>query len=518
MKKLSNIIQGSLWLVLLATMIYACGRTKTTSPPSSPGTGQGLADSTAEISRTIDVLNQTRPFPRLAAYINTSLQKAPAPVLAEIAEKEFGRPEITRCWLNLDEMWDYRTRKFNFDFQIGVDKYKDIKAKHRETWNWEIESPVTFYQYLKAFSDHSNSLLLCIRRYERDILDRKLPVTQKDWKMLFKEGLKHYKMLCPNIRYVEVGNEYHLKGFMGATDEEYYIFYKLGYEAVNEINEELGLTGENKLLVGGPVTTGQFKRLEHFLELYSQDSNPAKKLDFVAWHEYHTELSLTANRQQEITGWLVKYNLPQNLPMFITEHDPFHYSEDKPEYHIQNTAYLPKSLYFTSLYSPEIKIFPWVLYHNATLQTKFMWFDGPNNPDTKETEIHMLPLGASVKFLGMHKGKEIQVENDINGTDLVLASIQNDRVIVEAINYAAPRNVILSVLGIRKAFPDARKMKVVKYLIDSTHSNRLANPDFPGGIEKTGDETVNIGKRPLALSQEMLERNGLVLWELTIEK
>ena len=136
MKKILNIIQASFWMILFAMIIFACGRTKTTSTPASLDSGQGLADSTAEISRTIDVLVQSRPFPRLAGYINTSLQKAPAPVLAEMAEKEFGKPEITRCWLNLDEMWDYRTRKFNFDFQIGVDKYKDIKAKHRETWNW----------------------------------------------------------------------------------------------------------------------------------------------------------------------------------------------------------------------------------------------------------------------------------------------------------------------------------------------------------------------------------------------
>jgi hypothetical protein len=146
-----------------------------------------------------------------------------------------------------------------------------------------------------------------------------------------------------------------------------------------------------------------------------------------------------------------------------------------------------------------------------------MWFDGPNNPDTKEQEIRMLPLGASVKFLAMQKGKEVQVENDIKGMDLVLTSIDDDRVIVEAINYAAPRNVTLPVSGLRKAFPEARKIKVVKYLIDSNHSNKLANPDYPGGIEKIGDETVNLSKRPLSLSHEMLERNGLVLWELIPE-
>jgi len=506
-------------MILFAGMILACGGRKQPAVSDTQGTTGGeLSDSTAAITREIDATNQAGTFPALAGYPNTSVQKVPAPVLAEIAEKELGKPEITRCWLNLDEMWDYRTRQFDFDFQIGVDKYKDIKAKHRESWNWVLESQVTFYQYMKAFSEHSNQIMLCIRRYERDILDKKLPISLQDWKMIFKEGLKHYKVLFPNIRYIEVGNEYHLKGFMAASDEEYYIFYRLAYEVVNELNKELQLDDGKKLLIGGPVTTGQFQRLEHFLELYSKDTDPAKKLDFVSWHEYHTNISKTANRQKEITDWLSKYNLPVDLPMFITEHDPYHFSEDKPEYHMLNTAYLPKSLYFTGKLSPGIRIFPWVLYHNSKIQTKFMWFEGPNNPDTKASEIHMLPLGASVKFLSMHKGKELEVSNDIKGKDLVIASVQADRVIVEAINYSVPRNVTLSLSNLRNAFPDTRRVKVVKYLIDSKHSNRLNNPAFTGSIEEVENVEMKVGKKPLVLNHDGLEKNGLVLWEVIREK
>ncbi|MEN8226326.1 MAG: hypothetical protein ABFS05_13300, partial [Bacteroidota bacterium] len=64
----------------------------------------------AEIIRIIDASKDIRPFPDLVAYRNTSLQKAPAPILGEISEDVYGRAKITRCWLNLDEMWDYQTR------------------------------------------------------------------------------------------------------------------------------------------------------------------------------------------------------------------------------------------------------------------------------------------------------------------------------------------------------------------------------------------------------------------------
>lgn len=473
---------------------------------------------TLEISRNIDVTEHFRPFPELTSYRNTSLQKATTPVIAEISAKVYGKAKITRCWLNLDEMWDYRTREFNYNFQIGVDKYKDIIEKYRESWPWEVESPVHFYDYIKAFSENSDEILLNIRRYERDIMDKKLPVSKDDYKLIIKEGLKHYKKLCPNIRYVQIGNEYNVS-FMKATEDEYYPFYQIGYEAVNEVNEEMGLEGNDRILVGmSPPAGGTLERLGRLFNLFKNDLSRTKRMDFVSWNTYGEPIPSTAVREREVKSLLVENGIPENLQLFISEHQPFHgsYEDQQLEHHMMNTAYLPKSLYFTSVFSPRINIFPWVLYHNREIQTKFMWFDGPNEPDTKAFEISMLPLGASMEMLSMHKGREIKVDNSINSSDLVIASVQKDKIIVQAINYGDPRDVKLSLSNICKIFPECKngKMKIVKYLIDSSHSNCLTKPEYQGGLEKIDEYMIDITGNANVLEHEDLEKGGLVLWEI----
>jgi hypothetical protein len=506
-------------LVLPFLMVTENGMAAAKSPTEGTEVVAELGDTTT-INRTVDIKNTSRSFPNLVAFRNTSIQKAPAPVIAEVSEKELGRPEVTRCWLNLDEMWDYRTRQYNFNFKIGVDKYKDIKEKDRETWNWEIESPVNYYDYLRAFSKHSDDIMLTIRRYERDILDGTLPVTMQDWKMIFKEGLKHYKMLYPNIKYIEVANEYETKGFMRATDEEYYQFYKLGYEAVNEVNMELGLAGSQKILVGGPVVvSGAFtKRLDHFFEIYSKDQTAGKKLDFISWHEYTVPAISTAYREGEIRGLLRKHGVNDGLPLFISEHDPYHYSEDKLEYHHRNAAGLVKTLYFSSLYSPNLKIMPWVLYHNSKLQTRFMWFDGPNDPHTKYDQISMLPSGISMKFLSKHKGKEILVENSIDAGDLVIASLDSNQVLVEAINYGTAKPVVLTLKNLKEKF-GAGEISIKKYLIDRKHNNYLTDPKRASKADVL--ETIKVdlsSSAEILLKHANVERDGILLWEIVKTK
>lgn len=474
---------------------------------------------TEGITRTIDVSKTFREFPNLTGYWNTSLQKAPAPVIGKIAEESFGKAKIVRCWLNLDEMWDYRTRQFDFNFQIGVDKYKNIAEKFRESWNWEVESPVRFYDYLKAFSNHSEEILLNIRRYERDIMDKTIPVSGEDYKMIIKEGLKHYKKLCPNIKYVQIGNEYDGKSFMNATEDEYYPFYKIGCEAVNEVNEELGLEGNDRIFVGmSPPAGNTLQRLGRLFNLYKNDDSKTKRMDFISWHEYGVPIPSTANREKEVKSLLRENNLPENLPLFISEHQPYHgtYQDEQLEHHMLNTSYLPKSLYFASLYSPQVNIFPWVLYHNEKIQTKFMYFSGPNKVETKDDEIKMLPLGCSVKFLSMLKGKEISVENSIDADNLVLASCEKNQLVIEAINYGEPGVVKLNIENIAGVFNRVKKNKIhlVKYLIDSKHSNCLTNSEYPGGIEEVEEYELDIRSGNTVLKHNKLEKNGIVLWEI----
>ena len=249
-----------------------------------------------------------------------------------------------------------------------------------------------------------------------------------------------------------------------------------------------------------------------------------KRLDFIAWHDYHQVITyrldtLTIiNREKTVRDYLVKYGLPVNIPLFLTEHEPYHFSEDKVDYHMINKAYLPHSLYFNSIHSPNIHIFPWVLYHIREKQIRFMWFDGPNKPDTREFQMRMLPLGASMKMLSMHKGREIQVDNSIGRDNLVLASVQKNKIVVQAINLGPQRNVEITLQNITGSFPELapKKVKVVKYLIDSNHSNCLAKPEYTGGLEKIEDFIMDFTGNETVFRHQALEENGLVLWEISV--
>jgi len=472
----------------------------------------------ATIERTIDASKYFRPFPDLAAYRNTSIQKAPAPVLAELAEREFGKAKITRCWLNLDEMWDYRTRQFNDNYQIGVHKYDDVPEKFRESWNWVTETNVRFDDYLKAFGRHSDAVMLTVRRYERDILDGKLGVTMDDWKAIFKHAVKHSREICPNLRYIEVCNEYGVTGFIGCTHDEYYRFYRLAYQAVNEVNDELKLAGDDRILVGGPnAVRDAMKALNRFFENFSQDTSPDKRLDFVTWHEYHNRYADLAQREGQVKQMLAQNGLAQDLPLFITEHDPYHPKAESDEHNLINGAALVQSLYFTSRQSPAVKIMPWVLYHDGEIQTRFMWFEGPNEPDTKADQLQMLPAGCSMKFLSMHKEWEIAVDNELGADELVLASVQNYGLVIEAVNYGEPRDVRLRIEQLPKVFTALGdgKLQVVKYLIDRDHSNSVTHPDYPGGIEKVDECSLQPEAGAIVLEHAALPQHGIVLWQFT---
>ncbi|QNN24957.1 hypothetical protein HED60_22655 [Planctomycetales bacterium ZRK34] len=473
------------------------------------------------ITRTIDASKTIGAFPDLVRFRNTSIQKAPAPALAVLSEREYGKAKITKCWLNLDEMWDYRTRQYTFNYPVGVHKYDDVPDKHPETWGGVSPTNVGFDDYLRAFGKHSDEIMLTIRRYERDVLDGKLGVTYDDWKEIFKTAVTHSKQVCPNLRYIEVCNEYALSGFIGCTAEEYYRFYRLAYQAVNEVNAEMKLTGKDRLLVGGPVSTGDnIKKLNLFFENFTLDPSPDKRMDFVSWHEYHNRYGDTAHREAQVRSMMALYDLPQDVPFFITEHDPYHPKAGAREYNLINAAGLVKSLYFANRHSPGISIFPWVQYHIAEIQTRFMWFNGPNESDTTPDELHMLPIGCSMKLLTMHKQWEIAVENTIASDEIVLASVQKDGLVVEAVNYGSTRDVQLKIDQLPKVFTalGSGKLRVVKYQIDEKHSNRVANPDYPGGIQKVSERWVQPEGGSITLTQPGLTQHGIVFWQLSPEK
>jgi len=104
------------------------------------------------------------------------------------SHQEFGRPEVTRCWLFLDQMWDYRTDEYRFNYEINRDYYRDDPNKKR----YGIAGQVTglhYYDYIDSVSAHSEFVLLNIRRYEQEVLSGMLPFDK--WKGVFKAALRH---------------------------------------------------------------------------------------------------------------------------------------------------------------------------------------------------------------------------------------------------------------------------------------------------------------------------------------
>lgn len=502
-------------LVYSWAVVLGCSQFAHALQPDPASIGSDKAPS---IARTIDASQYFRPFPRLPDGRATSIQKAPALVLAELSEREFGRPRITHCWLNLDEMWDYRTREYDFNYRIGVHKYDGVEEKHRETWGSVKETNVHFFDYLRAFGRHSNEVVLTIRRYERDILDGTLGVTMADWKEIFKQAVLHSRRICPNLRYIEVCNEY--AGFIRCTPEEYYEFYKAGYQAVNEANEELGLEGEARVLAGGPVVTGDIiGQMDMFFENFSKDESLDKRLDFVSWHEYEKSYPGTALREGQVQRMLAAHGIAKK-PMLVTEHSPVHGKLGAHELNLVNAAGLLKSLYFSNVYSPNVTIMPWVQYHVAEIQTQFMWFDGPNEPDTRAEELRMLPIGCSMKLLSMHKQWEIAVDNGLERDELVLASVQNDGLAVHVVNYGETRGVQIRVDELPQVFTALGKgaLRVVKYQIDEEHSNGVADPSYSGGPQIFGEGTLAPQGGSVTLSHAQLMKNGILMWLLIPEK
>jgi hypothetical protein len=147
---------------------------------------------------------------------------------------------------------------------------------------------------------------------------------------VLKAGIKYYKERYPELRYIELFNEPD-KTWTPSPDEEpaipvdqYYQWYKIGYSVVNEVNAELAPAVP--LRIGGPAAY-KFNPdyLKPFLDLYKADTNPAKRLDFVSYHQYNrrdnpADVKTSKSTFQE---WLTSRGLDLTTPVFVTEYGVF---------------------------------------------------------------------------------------------------------------------------------------------------------------------------------------------------
>lgn len=467
-------------------------------------TGAPLFASGHSVTVSVDCGKTLNELVHLWGHVNVSRRAPPPKELCAVVERELGRPTVTRCWLMLDQMWDYRNDTYRFDYEINKDYYEGDPNKKR----YGVVGHTTglhYYDYLDSVSTHSETVLMNVRRYEQEVLTGML--TFEKWKEVFKAAVRHYKQRCPNLRYIEVLNEPTAKnqsnlGSMG----NYYGFYCRAYEAVDELNAEL--KPDLPLQVGG-CSGFRTREAIHLIKDFARDPNPGKRLDFISFHDYWVRAPVEISKwENEIDSALEGASLPTDLPIFVTEIGYAHRWKDHARKNLWQAAGMTAYQY-QARHAQDLRLFPWVQYHSEQ-QIAFVQFD---------TRLRMTPYGAAVKMLRMHRKQEVAATSsglDKNGNGLgVLATLDDAGLTVHLWNLQPDGNASVRARVSIAHVPDNLRsvpLTLRRYLIDSVHSNCLTDPDKPGGLEMV-EEREAVGSATLRLSAE-LEPMALCLWQI----
>lgn len=471
---------------------------------------------TVEIAVDCAEVVGTRAYPE--RYLNNSIMHAPPPALADRMVKEYGRPKIVRCWLQLEKMWNRKTGTYDFNHRIPRRVYQDAhrtdKPDGTAITNRVVYATEKFEDYLDAFSRNSEEILLNIRAIGLDDEAAKGTFPMSMWKEVFEKGLRHYKERYPNIRYVEVLNE--AEAASKFTCDQYYPFYQAAYGIVGKLNSEL--KPAVPLSVGGPCTCSFNKKfIDRFLDLYAQDTDPRKRLDFLSFHDYSSmrNPSIYGTFEEYFRGRFLKAGLPGNLPIFMTEVGVGGGSNPTPDPERNRMQAVAETTYvYYARHSANLHVFPWVLFH-LRRQLCYAQFT---------QELNMTPFGAAVKAWSLHKDREIGTVATPVATNLgvyAMASLDDTGAAIQVWNYQAmpdkthpePGPSAVARVAIRNlpAKWAQSKLRVRQYLIDSVHSNCFAgNKEGSGQLQQVS--CVETEAKALEKLTVNLEPNAICLW------
>ena len=236
--------------------------------------------------------------------------------------------------------------------------------------------------YLADASLVSDELLMVM---DTRVSVRDMGRSPADIKPIIKRIMTDLKKRYPQIRYVEAFNEPDHNLAKNVTPAGLYDYYKVYYQAVNEINREV--QPQVPLELGGPGYM-QYNEtwMYAFLDRYAADPSPDKKLDFISWHAYGEfpegtgdssgprayhfykgDPSEVAGQRDLLNAALESRGLDTDIPAFITETGIYpgpsfdHQDDPRPDYLI-GAAGVP-SLHYWYLEQPDTYPFNWVVRH-----------------------------------------------------------------------------------------------------------------------------------------------------------
>ena len=91
---------------------------------------------------------------------------------------------------------------------------------------------------------------------------------------------------------------------------------------------------------------------------------------------------------------------------------------------------------------------------------------------------------------------------------------------MHAINYGETRDVRIQVDELPRVFTalGGGRLQFVKYQVDETRSNGVADPSYSGGPQRVGQGVLSPENGSVSLTHAQLAKNGILMWILVPEK
>jgi hypothetical protein len=446
---------------------------------------------------TVNAKDPYRIWPHVEKYQNTTLRYTPSPAFPKVMEEVIGRPSIIRLFVTLDEVWDYRTDTYHWDYAIGVNPYEGDENHYTYDWPLTVPSPVNAHiqEYLISHSACAEEVLLNLRRYEREATDG--IITYEKYEEVFENVVGYYKNLCPNITYIECCNEVELVQFGNLNMKEYYRLYKCASSGVQRLNEKHNY--EKPLKIGGfGLSHGitHWSYWQEFLELLSKD--PERNIDFYSMHEYHTNSYRIMEfylRHQEL---LKALDLPE-LPLLMTEYGlRVGVGDAGRPTNLQNACGEIAGMIIGS-HCPDLKMFPWCTFHNPNQQLgRTMFILNEKKKYIPTPSGHTMTM---FKMLGTH---ELVIEEYLENK--AVATIDNDRICVLISN---PGQVETDVELVISNLDNGR-YEAEQFMVNSYSNNCLTDP-ASNSLQATRKLDAVVEDNRLCINHKMIE-NAFCLW------
>lgn len=414
-------------------------------------------------------------------------------------------------------------------YKVWVDAHLIFDAK-TGTYNYD-----GITDYLGDLSRLSDKLLVVM---DTRVMIRDSSATPEQVKPVVKTILLELKRRFPQIVYIEAFNEpdHNLAKVMAPA--ALYGFYKVYYEAVNEVNREL--KPAVPLQIGGPGFM-QYNETwtTAFLDAFKADPSLAKRIDFFSWHGYGRfpegtgetsgprayhfykfDPSEVASERGKFETALAQRGLDTKIPALITETGiypgPSFDNPNDPHADALIGAAGIASLHYWYMESPRVRPFNWVLRHfTEERKDQFVTRVGTGQPIP--TNI-LTPYGNSMAMQAKLKNDRVAASSDalIKGQGVyAIATKDRTGAAVMAWNYQHTNTKSYKTrinLGLLPANLRGKTVRQRLYRIDNALSNYWTNP-AKANLQVVSDKVVKMGTRHSV--QLELTPNALELVELT---